>query len=175
MGSSVRPKRRVGIVNGRGFGPGQGATATGGGGQPRGWISCWRAALLEHRQLFIVHPVDAIDRTGVDRFLDPIRAVTVLAEGPGATPGRLHHEGVAGHVGAVAATDAYGFIHPDGLLAEISPQEWLTTRSGVDLKGIQRAGRRWKDSPLSDSLPRPQPSQRVTTSSMLPSGWRSAR
>ena len=59
--------------------------------------------------------MDAIHRTGVDRLLDELGAVTVLADGSGTAPIRLHHKGMAGYMGAIATANADRLIHPDSL------------------------------------------------------------
>ena len=56
--------------------------------------------------------MDAIDRTGVDGFLNAFRAVAVLTNGPGTSQVRLHNEGITGHMCAVTTADADGLIDP---------------------------------------------------------------
>ena len=36
---------------------------------------------------------------------------------------RLNNKGVRSHVGAVAATDANRFIHPDSLISHVTPEQ----------------------------------------------------
>ena len=83
--------------------------------------------------------MDAIDRTGVDGLLDRLRAVTVLADGPGAAPLGFHHKGVASHMGAVAAANANGLVDPDRLLTQGSSEHRLMAAA---LKGRCRRGRK---------------------------------
>ena len=78
-------------------------------------------------ELFKRHPVDAIHRTGVDRFLDAFGAVAVLADRSGATEVRLYNKRIPCDVGAVAAADADGFINPYRSFGERSPQLWLVS------------------------------------------------
>ena len=82
--------------------------------------------LLEGRQLLVAHPVDAIDGTGIDRFLDPLSAVAVLANGAGAAPVFFHQKGVGGHMGAVAAADTDRLIHPNRFLPQCTTEHRLT-------------------------------------------------
>ena len=111
--------------------------------------------------------MDAIDGAGVDGLLNPFGAVPVLSDGTGTPPVLLHHKGVGGHMGAVAATDAHRFIHPDGLLAKGSTEQGLLP--GDDLVRCQDLGREGQR--RIQGRHGVQPSQRVTTSSMLPSWW----
>ena len=65
--------------------------------------------------------MDAINRTGVDGFLNAFRAVTILTNRSGATEMRLHNKRIPRNVGAVAATDADGFVHPNRSFAKLPP------------------------------------------------------
>jgi hypothetical protein len=69
--------------------------------------------------------MDAIHGTGIDRLLEELGGVTVLADGSGAAPIRFHHEGMAGHVGAIATANTDRLIHPDSLFPERSSQQGL--------------------------------------------------
>ena len=71
--------------------------------------------------------MNAIDRAGIDGFLNTISANSVLANGPGSAKVGLHHERVAGHMGAVAATDAHSLINPDGFFPKDSTEYRLPT------------------------------------------------
>ncbi len=71
------------------------------------------------------HHLDAVHRTGVNCFLDQLGGIAILAERPGAAPVGLNHEGVGGHMGAVAAANTDSLINPDGLLAQAPAQEGL--------------------------------------------------
>ena len=56
---------------------------------------------------------------------------------------RLHNKGVRSHVSAVATADADGFIHPDSLIAHVSPEEGfppggLHLRPSGGGKGVRR-------------------------------------
>ena len=100
-----------------GSGARQGPLDSGMGGQTKGLDHLAGQLGLEPGQLLVGHPVDAIHRTGVDRFLDQFGAIAILAQGPGAAPKGLDQEGQAGHMGAVTAADADGLIDPNRLLA----------------------------------------------------------
>jgi len=80
---------------------------------------------LQSRDLLVAHPVDAVHRTGVDRFLDPFGAVAVLPKGTRTAPVGFHHEGMSGHMGAVAAADADRLIHPHRFLPQDSTKQRL--------------------------------------------------
>jgi hypothetical protein len=54
--------------------------------------------------------VDAIDWAGVNRFLDALGAVAILANGPGPSPIGFDHKSVDCHMGAVATADTDGFV-----------------------------------------------------------------
>ena len=87
--------------------------------------------------------MDAINRTGVDRFLNAIGAVAVLSNCSGATEMRLNNKRIACNVGAVAATDANRFIHPDSLISHVTPQQGfspggLLLRPSGCGKGVRR-------------------------------------
>ena len=73
--------------------------------------------------------MDAIDRTGVDGFLNAFGAVAVLTDGPGASEVRLHNEGVACHMSAVTTADADGFVHPNRSFTKGAPELGLTPGS----------------------------------------------
>jgi len=96
--------------------------------------------LREGRELLVGDPMDAIDGAGIDRLLDPLGAVAVLAEGPGASPLRLHHEGVGGNVGAVAAADANGLIDPHRLLSKCATQNGFLAGHRLPLERIDPKG-----------------------------------
>ena len=112
-------------------------------------------------KVFKGNPVNAIHRTGVDGFLDPFGGVPVLTDRSGTAVIGFDHKGVAGHVSAVSASDADRFIHPDGLITQLTPEQWLSA--------IRRG---WTVGRSRECLRRVygvQASQRVTTSSMAPS------
>ena len=73
--------------------------------------------------------MDAIDRTGVDCFLNAFRAVAVLTNGPGTSQVRLHNEGIAGHMSAVTTADADGLIDPYRPFAKSATELGLTPGS----------------------------------------------
>ena len=73
--------------------------------------------------------MDAIDRTGVDGFLNAFRAVAVLTNGPGTSQVRLHNEGITGHMCAVTTADADGFVHPNRSFTKGAPELGLTPGS----------------------------------------------
>ena len=81
--------------------------------------------------------MDAINRTGVDSFLDTFGAVAILSNRSGATEVRLYNKRIPCDMGAVAAADAYGFIHPNRLLGQCSPKLWLM--SGLLDRKINRS------------------------------------
>ena len=91
-------------------------------GHPQGQDLLGSQLVLELTQLLVGHPVDAVHRTGVNRLLDQLGGIAILAERPGAAPIGLNHEGVGGHMGAVAAADTDSLINPDGLLAQAPAQ-----------------------------------------------------
>ncbi len=56
---------------------------------------------------------------------------------------RLNNKSVRSHVGAVAATDADGFIHPDSLISQVTPEQGfaaggLLMRASGGGKGVRR-------------------------------------
>ena len=151
IGSSVRPKRRVGrsAIN------------------PWAWLQIL-ANQIPFQRLKILkrHPVNAINRAGVDGFLDALGAVTVLPNGSGTPQMGLNHEGVSGHVGAVTASDTDDLVHPNRSFTKrptqkgLSPR-WLIRAVSIDLKRKRGVGQR-----VASQV---QASQRVTTSSIEPS------
>ena len=108
--------------------------------------------------------MDAIDRTGVDGFLNALCAVAVLTNGPGTSQVRLHNEGIAGHMSAVTTADADGLIDPYRPFAKSAPKLGLTPGSFNRLvnRSRKRQGR-------INRIGLAQASQRVTTSSIEPS------
>ena len=80
-------------------------------------------------EVFKIHPVNAIHRTGLDGFLNAGGAVTVLTDGTRSAQVWLDHKRVGGNVSAVATTNTDRFVHPHGFLAESAPQGGLITRS----------------------------------------------
>ena len=110
--------------------------------------------------------MNAINRTGIDRFLYAVRAVTILTNRPRAPEIGLHHKRVAGDMSAIPTSDADGLIDPDRPISEGSSQNRFTPCSGAlflgrNLEGnggIQTVWGGWN-----------QASQRVTTSSIDPS------
>ena len=120
-----------------GLPPGEGAPAADRCRQAQGLQFLLQGLLLQLRQLLVTHPMDAIDRTGVDGLLDRLRAVAVLADGPGASPLGLHNKGIAGHVGAVTAANTDGFVDPDRLLTQGATEHRLMAAA---LKGRSRRG-----------------------------------
>ena len=110
--------------------------------------------------------MNAIHRAGVDGFLDALGAVTVLPNRPGTAQMGLHHKGVSGHMGAVAASDADGLIDPNRPFPQCPTKErltsgWLIRTLRGDLKGKRWIGQ--------GGVRQIQASQRVTTSSIEPS------
>ena len=108
--------------------------------------------------------MDAIDRTGVDGFLNAFGTVAVLTDGPGASEVRLHNEGVACHMSAVTTADADGLIDPYSPFTKSAPELGLTPGSFNRLvnRSRERQGR-------INRIGLAQTSQRVTTSSIEPS------
>ena len=130
-------------------------------GHPKGQQGLGGQLSPEGFKVFERHPVDAIHRTGVDRFLDPFGGVAVLTNRSGTAVVRFNHESVGSHVSAVSAPDADRFIHPDGLITQLTTQQWLSA-----------IGRSWTVGRSGECLRRisgVQASQRVTTSSIDPS------
>ena len=78
--------------------------------------------LAQGVQSFKGDPMNAIHRTGVDRFLNSFGAVAVLADRTRPPQALFNHKGVGGHMGAVTAADADGFIHPDRLFSKRTTQ-----------------------------------------------------
>ena len=77
------------------------------------------------------NPVNAINRTGIDRFLNAIRAVTILTNRPRAPEIGLHHKRVAGDMSAIPTSDADGLVNPDRPISKGSPQNRFTPCSGA--------------------------------------------
>ena len=91
------------------------------------WQSKWQKlltgkALAQLIELFEIHPVNAIHWTGIDGFLDPLTAITVLANHPRSPVVRLNDEGVTSHMSAVTTSDANGLINPDRLLPQLATE-----------------------------------------------------
>ena len=80
---------------------------------------------LEPWQIIKSNPVDAVHRTGLDRFLDAIRGISILTNCPGAPEMRLNHKGVRGHMRAVTATNTGRFINPHRLGLKPAAQDRL--------------------------------------------------
>ena len=80
-------------------------------------------------EVFKIHPVNAIHRTRLDRFLDASSAVTVLTDRPRTPEAWLNHEGIGGDVGAVPAADAHRFVDPDRFVPQSSAEYRLKARS----------------------------------------------
>jgi hypothetical protein len=73
--------------------------------------------LLQRFERFEWDPMDAVNWTGIDGFLNSLGAVAILANGPGATEIGLHHKRIGGDVGAVSAADTNCFINPHSLIS----------------------------------------------------------
>ena len=71
--------------------------------------------------------MNAIHRAGLNRFLDSFSAVTVLADRTRSPQALFNHKGVGGHMGAITAADADGFVHPDRLFSKRATKAGLTT------------------------------------------------
>ena len=69
-------------------------------------------------ELFKRNPMNAVDRAGLNRFLNQLCAVTVLANSAGATVTGLNHKRIGGDMSAVTASDADGFIDPNSFLSK---------------------------------------------------------
>jgi hypothetical protein len=63
--------------------------------------------------------VDAIDRTGIDRLLNHVFRVSILADDTGATVIGFDVERIASDVGAVLAADAGNLIDVNALLPQV--------------------------------------------------------
>jgi hypothetical protein len=61
--------------------------------------------------------MDAVNGTGIDGFLNSLSAITILANGSGATEMGLHHKSIGGDVGAISTTYTNCFINPNGLIS----------------------------------------------------------
>jgi hypothetical protein len=73
--------------------------------------------LLQRFKGFEWDPMDAVNGTGIDGFLNSLGAITILANGSGATEMGLHNKSIGGDVGAVSATDTNCFVNPHGLVS----------------------------------------------------------
>jgi hypothetical protein len=82
-------------------------------------------------ELRIIHPVNAIDRAGVDRLLNHLFRVAILTNGPSTAIFRLDVKGAAGDVGAVGTADAGQLIDVNPLLANGTAQLGLQARAMV--------------------------------------------
>ena len=132
---------------------------------PWAWLQILANQIAVQRiEILKRNPMDAIDRTGVDGFLNAFGAVAVLTDGPGASEVRLHNKGVAGHMSAVTTADADGLIDPYRPFAKSAPKLGLTPGSFNRLvnRSRERQGR-------INRIGLAQASQRVTTSSIEPS------
>jgi hypothetical protein len=73
--------------------------------------------LLQRFEGFEWDPMDAVNGTGIDSFLNSLGAIAILANGSGATEIGLHHKRIGGDVGAVSAADTNCFINPHSLIS----------------------------------------------------------
>jgi hypothetical protein len=73
----------------------------------------------------VVHPVNAVHWTGVDRFLEYFFGVSILANHARSSVVRLDIEGVAGNVSAMLTADAGNFIDVNSTLAHAAAQLWF--------------------------------------------------
>ena len=105
--------------------------------------------------------MNAINRTGIDRFLNSLCAVAILTNGTGSAEMGLNHEGIGGDMGAISATNTDSFIHPNGLVSKASTQKRLPS---IRLDGLDRWSRKSER-----RISQGQASQRVTTNSIEPS------
>jgi hypothetical protein len=69
--------------------------------------------------------VDAINRTGIDRFLNYLGRVGVLANHAGATVVGFYVESIAGDVSAMLTADASKLIYINALLTQYTAEFWL--------------------------------------------------
>ena len=71
--------------------------------------------------------MDAVHWACVDGLLDAIRGVTVLTNRPRTAEMGFNNKRIGGHVGAVTAADADGFVNPDRLFSKRTTKARLTT------------------------------------------------
>ena len=73
--------------------------------------------------------MNAVNGTGVNRFLNPIQCVAILANGTTATGLWNHHKGVGGDVSAITTADAISLFHPNCFFTKLSTQGWFRPRT----------------------------------------------
>jgi hypothetical protein len=73
----------------------------------------------------IVCPLNTVYRTGVDRFLDGIEVVSILAKYSGSTMLWFDEECIVSDMGTISTADASQFIYVYALLSPYSSQLWL--------------------------------------------------
>ena len=76
-----------------------------------------------------IHPMNAVYRTGINRLLNQIRRVCILANDPRSAIIWLNVEGVASNMGTVLTANTGYFINIDAFLAKLTSQFWFKARS----------------------------------------------
>ena len=110
--------------------------------------------------------MNAINRAGINSFLDAFGAITVLPNGPGTPQMGLNNKGIAGHMSAVTAPDADGLIDPNRSFPQCPSEKRFTPRWFVRTLRVDLEGKGWIGRGVVRQI---QASQRVTTSSIEPS------
>jgi hypothetical protein len=64
--------------------------------------------------------MNAVHRTGIDRFLNSIGAVAILTNGSGTTEMGLNYESIGGNMGAITTTNTHSFINPDSFIPKLT-------------------------------------------------------
>jgi hypothetical protein len=73
---------------------------------------------LQTLQLLVLHPMNAIHWTHIDRLLDHLLRISILTNDPRATIVRLNVKSVPRNMGTVFAADTSQLIHIDPFLPE---------------------------------------------------------
>ena len=76
------------------------------------------AFFLKELQIIIINPVNTVNRTSLDRFLNNFFLVTVLIIDARATVFAFNKKGIGGNVGAVFTTDTSDLIDVNRFLAQ---------------------------------------------------------
>ena len=85
----------------------------------------------------------AVNRAGIDRFLDTIGAVAILTNGSGTTEMGLDDESIGGDMGAITTTNTNCLIHPHGLIPELTTQQWFQSIRLDRMNCWSRKSKRW--------------------------------
>ena len=101
------------------------STGTGGGGKAKRQELHTIEPLAKPLELLKTHPVDAVHRTGLDRFLNASGAVSILADGSRTPQTWLDHKCVGCNVGAVPTANANRLINPDRFFPQCSAKNRL--------------------------------------------------